>query len=165
MNSRRWSPAVAEAVSRAGDMAKERGHATITPTHLLDSLLVPDQGGCMDVLAALGREVAPIRDAVSSALDELDVPSRPVFEPKPDKDFTGALELADTERNILEDDQTLDVHLFIALVSVDGGLSRELRKQLGIKRAMVVKALGEGHREEDSGLDEPDDAQGCQRGR
>jgi len=146
MNSRRWSPTVAEAVNRAGDMAKERGHATITPLHLLDSLLVPDQGGCMDVLAALGREVAPIRDAVSSALDELDVPSRPVYEPKPDKDFTGVLELADTERNILEDDQTLDVHLLIALVSVDGGLSRELRKQLGIKRAMVVKALGEGQR-------------------
>ena len=146
MNSRRWSPIISEAVDRANEVAKERSHATITPTHLLFSLLVPDHGGCIDVLTSLGREIAPIRDAVDAALEDLESASRPVFEPKPDKAFSGALELADTERSILEAEQLEDVHLLIALVSVDGGLGRELRKQIGIKRAQVVKALGEGQR-------------------
>lgn len=146
MNSRRWSPTISETVDRANEVAKERSHAAITPLHLMFSLLVPDHGGCIDVLTGLGREIAPIRDAVDAALEDLETASRPVFDPKPDKAFSGALELADTERSILEAEQLEDVHLLIALVSVDGGLSRELRKQLGIKRAMVVKALGEGQR-------------------
>lgn len=146
MNSRRWSPTISEVVDRASEVAKERHHAVITPLHLMFSLLVPDHGGCIDILTGLGREIAPIRDAVDAALEDLEGSSRPVFDPKPDKAFSGTLELADTERSILEAEQLEDVHLLISLVSVDGGLGRELRKQIGIKRAMVVKALGEGQR-------------------
>ena len=141
MNARRWSPAVSEAVTRAGQIAKERGHAAVGPMHLFFSLLVPDTGGAAVILRAMGRELGPVRDRVDAALDALDKPPRPVYEPKPDKAFQAVIDLAETERKVLEEEELNEGHVLIALNSVDGGLDKELRKELGIKRSAIVDAL------------------------
>ena len=134
MSSRHWSPQVTDAVARAAAIAKERGHAEILPLHLFYALLVPDDGEAVSILTAMGREVAQLRDQVDVAIENVEKPSRPVFEPKPTKAFQGALDLAETERQVLESDKVGEAHCLIALMSVDGGLDRGLRKELGIKR-------------------------------
>jgi ATP-dependent Clp protease ATP-binding subunit ClpA len=141
MSTRRWKPEVTEALTRASQIAKERGHATVGPLHLFYALLVPDAGGAALILRSMGREVAHVRDRLDAALDAVEKPPRPVYEPKPDKAFQAAIDLAETERKVLEEEELNEGHLLIALTSVDGGLDRELRKELGIKRGQIVDAL------------------------
>ncbi len=141
MSSRHWSPQVTEAVSRAASIAKDKGHGEVLPLHLFFSLLVPEDGEATALLTAMGREVALVRDRLDEAMEAVEPPARPVFEPKPTRAFQGALDLAETERQVLESEKVGDGHVLIALVSVDGGLDRALRKDLGIKRTAIVEVL------------------------
>ncbi|MBM3286217.1 MAG: ATP-dependent Clp protease ATP-binding subunit [Candidatus Eisenbacteria bacterium] len=130
-----------EAIDRGREIAREHSHPQILPLHLLFSLLVPEEGAATRILLGLGREVGPFRGLVEDALSELPRSTSAVFDPAPSPAFKSVLELAETEKEMLEDRQVDEVHLLIALMSPDGGLPEPLRKALQLRRAKVLEVL------------------------
>ena len=141
MSVTHWTPRASEALVRAREIARERGHAEVHPQHLFFALLVPDEGILPALLSRLGRDIHQTRAILELAMDTTGRVSRPVSEPPTSAALKAALEIAETERGVLEDRETGEEHLMIALVSPDGGIAAESRKALDIKRAAVLNAL------------------------
>ena len=121
MNARNATQGVTEAISRSADIAKERGHGEIDPLHLFFALLVPDDGRSASILAAMARDVGATRQVLDDALEDVDRPARPVHDPQPSAAFQATLQLADTERLVVESEK-LDEELIS---------SHEARQALG----------------------------------
>ena len=141
MTTTRWSPRASEALTRAREIARERGQAEIHPLHLFFSLLVPDEGILPTLLSHVGKDLVQTRALLEQGLDALDRSRQRVLEPPASAALKGAMEIAETERAVLEDREVGEEHLLIALVSPDGGLPAETRKELDIKRSRLLDAL------------------------
>ena len=141
MPTTRWSPRASEALARAREIARERGHAEIHPLHLFFSLLVPDDGILPTLLSHLGKDLVQTRAILDLALDTPDRSRHPVLDPPASTALKGVMEIAETERAVLEDREAGEEHLLIALVSPDGGLPAETRKALDVKRSRLLDAL------------------------
>src|SRR5262245_58119570 len=137
----RWTPRPSDALTRAREIARERNHAQVGPLDLLFALLVPDDGILPALFSHLGKDLIQARAIVDTALDQIDRARQPVLEPPTSPAMRGALEIAETERGVLDDREAGEEHLLIALVSADGGLPLDTRKALDIKRGALLEAV------------------------
>ena len=130
-----------EALNRASEIAREHAHAEVMPLHLLHALLVPEEGLPCRLLAAIGQNLHEVRALVEAELENVPAAARTTHEPKSSAALRSALQLAEIERQVLEQREVGEAHALIALLSSDGGLPGALRKQLGVKRAPLVEAV------------------------
>ena len=130
-----------EALNRASEIAREHTHSEVLPLHLLHALLVPEDGLPCRLLAAIGQNLHEVRALVEAELENVPAAARTTHEPKSSAALRSALQLAEIERQVLEQREVGEAHALIALLSSDGGLPGALRKQLGVKRAPLVDAV------------------------
>ena len=71
MNSSDFTEKMNDALKDAGDLARERGHAELTPLHLSHVLFEDETGLARSLMAKAGYSVPAIRAAVNAALTKL----------------------------------------------------------------------------------------------
>ena len=136
-----YASGLVEALNRASEIAREHVHSEVLPLHLFHALLVPDDALPSRVLQAIGQNVHEVRSLVEAEIENVPAAARTTHEPKSSATLRAALQLADVERQVLEQKQVGEAHALIALLSSDGGLPGPLRKQLGVKRMPLVEAV------------------------
>ncbi|MFO0957574.1 MAG: ATP-dependent chaperone ClpB [Isosphaeraceae bacterium] len=127
-----------EAVQKAQEIARDRGHQRLEPMHLLAALLDPGQAVVRSLLGQLGVNPAQILRAAEQGLDSLPKVSGGEMTMGPDlgKILDGASEEADRLK-----DQFVSVeHLLLGLAKVPGK-ARDLLSALGVTEAEIRKAM------------------------
>ena len=71
MNSSDFTEKMNDALKDAGDLARERGHAELTPLHLSHVLFEDETGLARSLMVKAGYSVPAIRAAVTAALSKL----------------------------------------------------------------------------------------------
>ncbi len=128
-----------EAVRRAGELARDRGHQRLEPMHLLASLLEPDQTVVRSLLAQLGVDSNQLLRAADEGLNALpkvsgggDVSLGP--------DLNRVFDRAQGEADRLKDQYVSVEHLMLGLLNTPGK-AQGLLEALGVTEGDVLKAL------------------------
>jgi ATP-dependent Clp protease ATP-binding subunit ClpB len=123
MNPDRFTIKAAEAIQRAQSHAQERGHAQVTPLHLLDALLRGNGGSSgeavgivVPILAKAGAVVDRIRSITATELGRL--PRASGGSTALAREFPEILQHADREAQRLKDQYVSTEHLLLALATV-----------------------------------------------
>ncbi|GIJ50756.1 chaperone protein ClpB [Virgisporangium aliadipatigenens] len=141
MNAERLTRKSREVITSAVAMAKQRGHATVEPWHLLLALL--DTGGstATALLRAVGANQADVRRAAALALDKLpSATGSSVAEPVLSREFANAIGAAEQVARSLGDEYTSTEHLLVGLART-GGQVAELFKRSGASEEALVAAF------------------------
>ncbi len=127
-----------EAVQRAQEMARDRGHQRLEPMHLLAALLDPDQAVIRSLLTQLGVEPSRILKAAEEGLNAL--PKVTGGEASIGPDLQRVLDQAQDEAARLKDQYVSVEHLMLGLLKVKGR-AQGLLDALGVSESDVLKAL------------------------
>ncbi|HEU4422449.1 MAG TPA: Clp protease N-terminal domain-containing protein, partial [Pilimelia sp.] len=141
MNAERFTTKSREVVTTAASLAKQHGHATVEPWHLLLSLL--DTGGstAAALLRAVGANPADIRRAAARAIERLpSARGSSIAEPSLAREFVNALSAAEQIARPLGDEYVSTEHLLAGLAQVGGEVSQLLR-QAGATEQQLVAAF------------------------
>jgi ATP-dependent Clp protease ATP-binding subunit ClpB len=141
MNAERFTTKSREVITAAAGMAKQRGHATVEPWHLLLALL--DTGGSTagPLLRAVGANPADVRRAAARALENLPVAhGSSVADPGLAREFANALAAAEQIARPLGDEYVSTEHLLAGLAQVGGAVSAALR-QAGATEQQLLAAF------------------------
>ncbi len=129
-----------EAVQRAQELAKDRGHQRIEPMHLLSALLDGKQDVVRSLLAQLGVEADRLRRAAEEGLNALPKVSGG-GELSLGPDLQRVLDEAQGEAERLKDQYVSVEHLILGLLKVPSK-AQALLQALGVSESDVVKSLG-----------------------
>ncbi|HEU5110493.1 MAG TPA: Clp protease N-terminal domain-containing protein, partial [Micromonosporaceae bacterium] len=139
MNAERFTTKSREVITAAADSAKQRGHATVEPWHLLLALL--DTGGSTagPLLRAVGANPADVRRAAARALESLpSVTGASVAEPSLSREFVNALAAAEQIARPLGDEYVSTEHVLAGLAQVGGAVSDALRRAGATQQQLVA---------------------------
>jgi ATP-dependent Clp protease ATP-binding subunit ClpB len=160
MQADRFTIKSQEAIAAAGRLAEQRRNPQVAPAHLLAALLAEAQrspsagpapsaeapgGVVLPVLAKLGIEVGPLRQAVDQALGELPVlgeGSSGDAVSQPGSELVAVLRAAEREAGALGDQYVSTEHLLLALAAENGRAGQAL-KGAGATRERLLQALAE----------------------
>src|SRR4051812_32523006 len=139
MNAERLTTKSRDVVTGAVADAKQRGHATVEPWHLLLSLL--DTGGSTApaLLRAVGANTADLRRAAARAVEQ--IPSArgaSLAEPSLSREFVNALGEAELIAKPLGDEYISTEHLLAGLARVGGAVGKTLRDAGATEDALVA---------------------------
>src|SRR5262245_29492365 len=104
-----------EAVQRAQELAKERGHQRLEPMHLLAALLDPDQTVVRALLGQLGVNPAQVLRAAEQGLAAL--PKVSGAETTLGPDLARVLDAAQDKADLMKDEFVSVEHLLLALTT------------------------------------------------
>ncbi|HWH00522.1 MAG TPA: ATP-dependent chaperone ClpB [Pilimelia sp.] len=141
MNAERFTAKSREVVTSAAALARQAGHATVEPWHLLLALL--DTGGSTAgaLLRAVGANPAEVRRAAARAVETLpSARGSSVAEPSLAREFVNALGAAEQIARPLGDEYVSTEHLLAGLAQVGGAVSQLLR-QAGATEQQLVAAF------------------------
>src|SRR3954452_17631899 len=127
-----------EAVQRAQELAKERGHQRLEPMHLLVALLDPDQGVIRSLLTQFGINPAQLLKAAEEGLGAL--PKVSGGETTIGSDLARVLDLAQGEADRMKDEYVSVEHLFVALTKVKSK-AQGLLEALGVTEKEILQAI------------------------
>ena len=127
-----------EAVQRAGELARDRGHQRLEPMHLLAALLAPEQTVVRSLLAQLGVDANRLLHAAEEGLNALPKSSGGDVSLGPD--LQKVLDRAQAEADKLKDQYVSVEHLMLGLLHVSGK-AQGLLGALGVTEGDVLKAL------------------------
>src|SRR3954452_1264506 len=127
-----------EALQRAQEMARDRGHQRLEPMHLLAALLDPDQAVIRSLLNQLGVEPARLLKAAEEGLNSLPKVSGGEISIGPD--LQRVLDQAQAEADRLKDQYVSVEHLMLGLLKVKSK-AQGLLEALGVTEADVLKSL------------------------
>jgi len=127
-----------EAVQKAQDLARDRGHQRLEPMHLLAALLDPDQTVVRSLLAQLGVEPGRLLRAAEEGLNALPKVSGGDVSLGPE--LQRVLDQATAEAERLKDQYVSVEHLMLGLLKVPGK-AKGLLEALGVTEGDVLKAL------------------------
>jgi ATP-dependent Clp protease ATP-binding subunit ClpB len=129
-----------EAVQKAQDLARDRGHQRLEPMHLLAALLDPDQAVIRSLLNQLGVEPARLLRAAEEGLNALPkVTGGSELSMSPD--LQRVLDNAQAEADRLKDQYVSVEHLLLGLLKTKGNKAQGLLDALGVTEADVLKSL------------------------
>src|SRR5690606_18673154 len=141
MNPERLTTKSREVITSAVAMAKDRGHATVEPWHLLLALLDTPGSTTVGLLHAVGADPAELRRAAQRALDSLpSARGATVAEPTVSREFANAIGAAEQIARPLGDEYTSTEHLLAGLARVGGAVSQAL-KAAGATEENLVAAF------------------------
>lgn len=127
-----------EAVQRAQELAKERGHQRLEPMHLLGALLDPDQGVIRALLSQLGVNPAQVLKAVEEGMNAL--PKVSGGETTLGADLNRVFELAQAEAQRMKDQYISVEHLLLGLTKVKGR-TQDVLAAVGVSEKDLLQAL------------------------
>src|SRR5258708_7463880 len=145
-----------EAVQKAQDLARDKGHQRLEPMHLLAALLDPDQAGIRSLLNQLGLAPARLLRAAEEGLNALPKVSGG-GELTVGPDLQRVLDQAQSEADRLKDQYVSVEHLMLGLLKAKGNKAQGLLEALGVTEADVLKSLQKirgSHRVEDQGAED-----------
>ncbi|PZM97291.1 MAG: ATP-dependent chaperone ClpB [Actinobacteria bacterium] len=141
MNPERLTTKSREVITSAVAMAKDRGHATVEPWHLLLALLDTPGSTTVGLLHAVGADPAELRRAAQRAIDSLpSARGATVAEPTVSREFANAIGAAEQIARPLGDEYTSTEHLLAGLARVGGAVSQAL-KAAGATEENLVAAF------------------------
>ncbi|BEL10524.1 ATP-dependent chaperone ClpB [Actinoplanes sichuanensis] len=138
MNTERLTTKSREVITAAVADAGRRGHATVEPWHMLQSLL--DTGGstATALLRAVGANPADIRRAAVRAIEQLpSARGASTVEPSLSREFVNAIGSADLIAKPLGDEYVSTEHLLAGLARVGGSVSQVLKDAGATEDALV----------------------------
>src|SRR3954451_1871162 len=124
-----------EAVQRAQELAKERGHQRLEPMHLLAALLDPEQSVIRALLSQLGVNPAQVLRAAEEGLNSL--PKVMGGETTLSPDLNRVFEQAADEAGRMRDQYISVEHLLLGLTKVKSK-AQELLSALGVTEASLL---------------------------
>jgi len=127
-----------EALQRAQELAKDRGHQRLEPMHLLSALLDPDQGVIRSLLTQFGVNPAQLLRAAEEGMNAY--PKVSGGETTLGSDLSRVLDLAQDEAGRMKDEFVSVEHLFLALTKVKTK-AQALLEALGINEKETLQAL------------------------
>jgi ATP-dependent Clp protease ATP-binding subunit ClpB len=127
-----------EAVQKAQDLARERGHQRLEPMHLLAALLEPEQTVVQSLLNQLGVNPAQLRRAAEEGIGSL--PRVTGGETTLGPDLGRVFEQAADEAARMKDQYVSVEHLLLGLAKVKSK-AQELLAALGVTEKDVLQAL------------------------
>jgi ATP-dependent Clp protease ATP-binding subunit ClpB len=127
-----------EAVQKAQELARERGHQRLEPMHLLLALLDPEQAVIRSLLGQLGVNPAQIARAAEEGLGAL--PKVTGGETTLGSDLGRVFEQAGDEASRMKDQYISVEHLLLGLTKVKSR-AQELLGALGVSEKAVLQAL------------------------
>jgi ATP-dependent Clp protease ATP-binding subunit ClpB len=127
-----------EAVQRAQEIARERGHQRLEPMHLLVALLDPEQGVVRSLLGQLGVNPAQLLKASEDGLEAL--PRVSGGETTLGPDLARVLDQAQDEADRMKDQFVSVEHLLLGLAKVKSK-AHDLLDALGVNEKDVLQAL------------------------
>lgn len=127
-----YDTAARTAVVRAQEEAREAGHDTITPEHLLIALIRDPEATAARTVQALGATPEPVRTAVADRFgpQAATVPAAIPFTPQSKK----ALELTHREALRLGHEHIGAEHLLLGVITLDEGPAAEVLRDLGVTK-------------------------------
>jgi ATP-dependent Clp protease ATP-binding subunit ClpB len=128
-----------EAVQKAQELARDRGHQRIEPMHLLAALLDPDQAVVRSLLNQLGVEPARLLKAAEEGLNALPKVSGGEISFGPD--LQRVFEQAQTEADRLKDQYVSVEHLLLGLLKAKGNKAQGLLEALGVTEGDLLNSL------------------------
>ncbi|SDT73294.1 ATP-dependent chaperone ClpB [Actinoplanes derwentensis] len=138
MSTERLTTKSREVITSAVADAGRRGHATVEPWHMLQSLL--DTGGstATALLRAVGANPADIRRAAVRAIEQLpSARGASTAEPSLSREFVNAIGSADLIAKPLGDEYVSTEHLLAGLARVGGAVSAVLTDAGATEEALV----------------------------
>ena len=139
MNAERLTTKSRDVITGAVADANRRGHATVEPWHMLQSLL--DQGGSTapGLLRAVGANPADIRRAAVRAIEQLpSARGSSTAEPSLSREFVNAIGEAELIATPLGDEYVSTEHLLAGLARVGGAVGRLLKDSGATEEALVA---------------------------
>ena len=129
-----------QAVSDAQSIAVGGDQQFIEPQHLLLALLNQDDGGTASLLQRAGANVAPLKVALTKALDRLPKVEGHGGEVLIGRDLTNLLNIADKEAQ-KSGDQFIASEMFLLALANDKGEAGRLLKENGLQRKALEEAV------------------------
>src|SRR4051794_12276127 len=127
-----------EAVQKAQDVARERGHQRLEPMHLLVALLDPDQSVVRSLLSQLGANPAQILRAAETGLESL--PKVEGGDLKLGGELNQVLDTAQAEADRMKDEFVSVEHLLLGLAKVKSR-AQDVLAALGVTEQEILRAL------------------------
>ena len=127
-----------EAVQRAGELARDRGHQRLEPMHLLAGLLEPDQAVVRSLLAQLGVDAGRLLRAADEGLNALPKSSGGDVSLSPDT--VKVFDHAQVEADRLKDQYVSVEHLMMGILH-GSSKAQGLLAALGVTEHDVAKSL------------------------
>ncbi len=128
-----------EAIAAAQGAASERGHASVTPLHLLHAMLEQEGGLTVGLLEKVGVRADRIRSVVDSELSRLPSQSQQAGMAM-DPALNSVLNRADKEARDLKDEYISVEHFLLALAHEPSG-AKQVLDTLGATRDAVLSAM------------------------
>ena len=128
-----------QATLAARDLATQRNHPYVEPTHLLAGLLAQTDGLIYPILTNLDIHATDVARPVDRALDAI-----PAVVGGSDVSFSPAaldiLNSADAERTSMKDEYVSIEHILLALTASDGTVG-DLLRSLGVTKDAMLSVL------------------------
>ena len=131
-----------EVLQAAQKLAEERGHQEMTPEHLLQVILVAEEGVIVSLLRKLEIEPALLRSRIEDILTGLPRVSGSGFgQVYASRRLQQVLEQAFKEAGAMQDDYVSQEHLFLAVLAESKGPAALMLEKAGVSRDSFMKAL------------------------
>jgi ATP-dependent Clp protease ATP-binding subunit ClpB len=140
----RFTTKAQQAISRAHELAVERGQNHVTPVHLLASLVLQDESTVISVLEKLEVDISLLTDSLLEAIESPEsattmAPSYHLFlTPDLARILEGSVKIA----QYMKDDLASTEHLFLALCEVPGQ-AREILNRFRVNKEVTMTILEE----------------------
>ncbi len=142
MNLQKFTEKAQQAVLGTADLAREYGHASVEPEHLLVLLVEQADGVVPSVLRKLGQDPAALAHDVREWLDRQPKVSGGGAEPHLSPRLRVVVDAATADAKAMQDDYVSTEHLLLGLASEPGrSRSAEVLRTLGVTRERVLEAL------------------------
>src|SRR3989339_340200 len=140
----RFTTKAQQAISRAHELAVERGQNHVTPLHLLTALVLQDESTVISVLEKLEVDIALLTDSLLEAIETPEsattmAPSYNLFlTPDLARILDGSVKIS----QYMKDDLASTEHLFLALCEVPGQ-AREILNRFRVNKEITMTILEE----------------------
>ncbi len=131
----------AEALQRAGVLARARGNPVVNDAHLFAALLAQDDGIVVPLLQKAGLNVTQLKAETERELARFPKQSGTAAEPTLARELSRALDRGDEEAKALGDAYVSTEHMLLALLEEKGTTAKQLLSAAGVDRSDIMAAL------------------------
>src|SRR5450759_181643 len=132
-----------DALAQAQRLARDAGHAELTPDHLLKALIEQEEGIIGPILAKVGVSLDAISRELDASLSRRAKVSGSAAEPQPSPALTKALDRALEIAHNFQDEYVSTEHILLAIADARGTQAEKILSAAGAKEAALLSALKE----------------------